>query len=196
MVGEGEYNLNALREIRVTKSFLEMQDKDRGCQIVETIQDCSTRHYIDSLTKECSCIPLSLQLFEKVCLIWDDWTTVTLLLYIFSLGIHTSLYILFTTWVCQPNKSCFCSLFATLQWTNNHEFRKIRWKPKLREFDPWQREVISECYKVVKIVSGDGRFAPIYDICMWHNNETSTSNPFLCAADFFLQLGSCKEAVR
>ena len=25
---------------------------------------------------------------------------------------------------------------------------------------------------------------------------TSTSNPFLCAADFFLQLGSCKEAVR
>ena len=27
-------------------------------------------------------------------------------------------------------------------------------------------------------------------------HKTSTSNPFLCAADFFLQLGSCKEAVR
>ena len=27
-------------------------------------------------------------------------------------------------------------------------------------------------------------------------NGTSTSNPFLCAADFFLQLGSYKEAVR
>ena len=26
--------------------------------------------------------------------------------------------------------------------------------------------------------------------------KTSTSNPFLCAADFFLQLGICKEAVR
>ena len=26
--------------------------------------------------------------------------------------------------------------------------------------------------------------------------NTSTSNPFLCDADFFLQLGSCKEAVR
>ena len=26
--------------------------------------------------------------------------------------------------------------------------------------------------------------------------KTSTSNPFLCAADFFLQLGNCKEAVR
>ena len=26
MVGEGEYNLNALREIRVTKSFLEMME--------------------------------------------------------------------------------------------------------------------------------------------------------------------------
>ena len=26
--------------------------------------------------------------------------------------------------------------------------------------------------------------------------ETSTSNPFLCAADFFLQLGSCKDAIR
>ena len=29
-----------------------------------------------------------------------------------------------------------------------------------------------------------------------HKRVTSTSNPFLCAADFFLQLGSCKEAVR
>ena len=28
------------------------------------------------------------------------------------------------------------------------------------------------------------------------NKHTSTSNPFLCAADFFLLLGSCKEAVR
>ena len=27
-------------------------------------------------------------------------------------------------------------------------------------------------------------------------DRPSTSNPFLCAADFFLQLGSCKEAVR
>ena len=27
-------------------------------------------------------------------------------------------------------------------------------------------------------------------------DTTSTSNPFLCAADFFLQLGRCKEAVR
>ena len=26
-------------------------------------------------------------------------------------------------------------------------------------------------------------------------DKTSTSNPFLCAADFFLQSGSCKEAV-
>ena len=26
--------------------------------------------------------------------------------------------------------------------------------------------------------------------------KTSTSNLFLCAADFFLQLGNCKEAVR
>ena len=32
---------------------------------------------------------------------------------------------------------------------------------------------------------------------MWGlGQNTSTSNPFLCAADFFLQLGSCKEAVR
>ena len=30
----------------------------------------------------------------------------------------------------------------------------------------------------------------------WSLSPTSTSNPFLCAADFFLQLGSCKAAVR
>ena len=86
MIGEGEYNLNALREIRVTQSFLEMEEMDRGCQIVETIQDCSTRHHINSLTEECICLPLSLglQLFEKVC---DDWTIEALLLYFFSLRV-------------------------------------------------------------------------------------------------------------
>ena len=41
----------------------------------------------------------------------------------------------------------------------------------------------------------------LFDICILEKSRqiftnTSTSNPFLCAADFFLQLGSCKEAVR
>ena len=36
----------------------------------------------------------------------------------------------------------------------------------------------------------------IYVLSSNVKNVTSTSNPFLCAADFFLQLGSCKEAIR
>ena len=98
MIGEGEYNLNALREIRVTKSFLEMEEMDRGCQIVETIQDCSTRHHINSLTEECICLPLSLglQLFEKVCVDWTIEAVLLIATYIsFPKGSRTSLYIIF-----------------------------------------------------------------------------------------------------
>ena len=54
-------------------------------------------------------------------------------------------------------------------------------------------ERIKEILKVAKSLKIIGLGKSLENIIL---DRTSTSNPFLCAADFFLQLGSCKEAVR
>ena len=66
--GEGKYNLNALREIAVTESYLGLDEKDRGCQNNEPMDVCTTRHYIDTLLKQCKCLPLNIQVSVKVCI--------------------------------------------------------------------------------------------------------------------------------
>ena len=41
--GEGEYNLNVIKDVKVTESFLTLSEEDRGCQNSENIDDCTTR---------------------------------------------------------------------------------------------------------------------------------------------------------
>ena len=65
LAGEGEYNLNVLKEIKVTDSFLGLDEDVRGCQIDEALGNCVTRHYIDSLLKQCGCIPFNIKLSDK-----------------------------------------------------------------------------------------------------------------------------------
>ena len=57
--GEGQYNINELKEIKVTESYLGLKQDVKGCQNYESIQNCSTRTYIDTLLKECGCLPFS-----------------------------------------------------------------------------------------------------------------------------------------
>ena len=64
--GEGEYNLNVLKEIEVTESFLSLDKKEMGCQNEETYANCTTRLYIDTMKKKCGCLPLALSLNERV----------------------------------------------------------------------------------------------------------------------------------
>ena len=65
--GEGQYNINELKEIKVTESYLGLEQHVKGCQNNEPIQNCSTRTYIDTLFKECGCLPFNVRLSEKVC---------------------------------------------------------------------------------------------------------------------------------
>ena len=67
MNGEGEYNMNVLKEIKVTDSFLGLDAGTKGCQNEEPLQNCTTRHYIKSILKECGCLPLNMASVEKVC---------------------------------------------------------------------------------------------------------------------------------
>ena len=42
--GEGEYNLNVIKDVKVTESFHTLSKDDKGCQNTETIDDCTTRY--------------------------------------------------------------------------------------------------------------------------------------------------------
>ena len=68
LIGEGEYNLNALKEIRVTESYLGLDQDVRQCQDDEPLINCTTRQYLDTLKGECGCLPISIRLLQKVCL--------------------------------------------------------------------------------------------------------------------------------
>ena len=66
IIEEGQYNLNNLKEIFVTDSFMGLDGATKNCQKTETYDDCKTWLHVDNLRKECGCLPLSLTLSEKV----------------------------------------------------------------------------------------------------------------------------------
>ena len=66
LIGEGEYNLNDLKEIKVTDSYLGLDQEVRKCQNDEPLKNCTTRQYLDTLLRECGCLPITLRLFHKV----------------------------------------------------------------------------------------------------------------------------------
>ena len=64
--GEGEYNLNILKEIRVRESFNELDEDVRECQNKETYDECTTRHYIEETREKCGCLPFAIRLSKMV----------------------------------------------------------------------------------------------------------------------------------
>ena len=60
MSGEGSYNLNVLKEIKVTESFNKLDEDVKKCQNVETYDECTTRHHMKELREKCRCLPLAL----------------------------------------------------------------------------------------------------------------------------------------
>ena len=63
---ENEYNLNVIKEITATSSFLSMERNVRKCRDDETFDECATSKFIDDLIKKCNCLPLNLRITEKV----------------------------------------------------------------------------------------------------------------------------------
>ena len=70
LIGEGKYNLDALKEIKVTESYAGMNMKVRGCQTEKPLEDCTTRHHTETIIQQCGCLPLRLSSFkmEHVCM--------------------------------------------------------------------------------------------------------------------------------
>ena len=62
--GEGEYNLNILKEIEVTDSFYELNDKVRKCQIYkgnDTYDTCTSRYFMEQMMLKCGCLPFAIK---------------------------------------------------------------------------------------------------------------------------------------
>ena len=57
LMGEGEYNLNALKEIEITDSYLDLDEMIRGCQNSAGILECQTNNYNKQIQDECGCLP-------------------------------------------------------------------------------------------------------------------------------------------
>ena len=61
MYGEGEYNLNDLKVVEGTDSFLAMDQDVKGCQNVEALDGCSTKYYRETVVQQCKCIPFNIR---------------------------------------------------------------------------------------------------------------------------------------
>ena len=68
LIGEGSYNLNDLKEIDVTDSYLGLDQEVRGCQNEEPQDHCRTRVHRDTLLEQCGCLPFNMRLSDKVCI--------------------------------------------------------------------------------------------------------------------------------
>ena len=66
IVGQGEYNLNVVKEIEVTDSFLSLKEEVRGCQNKEEYLECTTKALKESFIESCGCLPFEIRLSEKV----------------------------------------------------------------------------------------------------------------------------------
>ena len=68
LIGEGEYNLNVIKEIKVTQSYLGLDAEARspkGCQDEKSVPDCLTEQYLEDLLQECHCLPFNNIISDK-----------------------------------------------------------------------------------------------------------------------------------
>ena len=61
-MGEGEFNLNSLKEIRVSESYLELDPKTIKCQKKEPFYNCTTRQYLNTFMRDCGCLPVNMKI--------------------------------------------------------------------------------------------------------------------------------------
>ena len=60
LIGEGQYNLHALKEVVVTESYLQLDRNIRRCQNDTIYEECLTNYYTDAMVKNCGCLPPSM----------------------------------------------------------------------------------------------------------------------------------------
>ena len=65
LYGEGDYALTDIKEVKVTKSFLRLNEIIQQCQDEETLEDCQAKEYLKIGKEKCSCTPFEFRDFSK-----------------------------------------------------------------------------------------------------------------------------------
>ena len=80
LIGEGQYNLNQLKEIKVTDYYLGMDQDVKECQNNEPFYQCTTKYYLNTAMEKCGCLPINMNpnkgCFSEKCNIRDIPLTV------------------------------------------------------------------------------------------------------------------------
>ena len=64
MYGGGNYKLSAVKEVKGTDIFLNMNDEKKGCQNKETLEECTSKQGLTKIIDQCGCIPFKLANFS------------------------------------------------------------------------------------------------------------------------------------
>ena len=57
--------MSSVKQIRVTKDFLRLDDDVKNCNSRESLEECQTRKYLEELDDKCSCVPYRLRDYNK-----------------------------------------------------------------------------------------------------------------------------------
>ena len=63
---ESIYNLNNIKEVSVTDSFVTLDEKTRGCSNDFTFDECTTKLYVDAVNGTCNCLPMKMRVSNEV----------------------------------------------------------------------------------------------------------------------------------
>ena len=142
LVGEGEYNLNVLKEIKVTESYLGLDSVVTGCQTKESFDNCTTRMYRQTFIDQCKCLPFDIRLSNEVShLLFTKCYPI--------LSSDPSLH-------CKPNGMCkhckhFICLPSPMLWIHTHKFLKINQWEKPPQYFVKRNRCLQKVYQVVSI---------------------------------------------
>ena len=66
LVGPGEYNINVLKQVEVSESYLGLPYHVTGCQSKESLYNCTTKKYKEVYLQQCGCLPFTIIKSDKV----------------------------------------------------------------------------------------------------------------------------------
>ena len=75
--GEGSYNLNVVKDIKVTDSFMSLSQRAKQCQNKEAYLDFKTEEYLHALVDTCKCLPFGLKYFNDTNISFSNSTQLT-----------------------------------------------------------------------------------------------------------------------
>ena len=64
--GEGDYALTDVKEVVVTKAFLNFDEETKECQNIETYEECQAKEYVMIGHQMCNCTPYALRNYSKL----------------------------------------------------------------------------------------------------------------------------------